>query len=803
MIRLIFLVCLASTIISQLTPNFIHIVVDDWGYNDIGFRDPFLATPVMDELAGKGVVLENFYMTPVCTPSRGALNTGRMPWKWGMQDFKPDVDNPQGVPKTEQFLSERLYAAGYRTAAVGKWDLGVSSTDQLPLYRGYGDAEFQLPDVPSQTWGGGCNQVNFAITNKDLVDTQGFKGYFKSSYGLLAQNRTLDYLWDIHDGRACNPKGNASQNEGCTSQKKALNASGATKVGMLSTDVYADAAVKYLQKHVELNKTKPKPLYMYLAFTSVHASIQAKKEDIVNTKCKDYPSNTKYFPSTEAEEANSECPSTYPFINTFEETFPGPPCNNGTTKRKVQCGAVHAVDRAVGRIRDELKRNGMWTNTIILVHGDNGGEIADGSSNYPHYQGKGTGFEGGLRTPAFIGGGKVEADKAGKNANHNKTTNMIIVTDIPATWAALANLPPPQNEIDGVNQYDALIDPNKVPPRTEAVMVYGTSLLGSMQIAIKKMEDGHTYKLARNPSGWSLYGIAVLMQSCAVETDSCLCWLGCMVDFLKDASGDGDADDEQSGKSKMASADSGPNSMLPSDGSVLDKIKALKEGPFCTGIDRIRTTARAAEVDGSAEKMRSAIAASQETLQVLADIVAEKKGDQWFLFDLSMGEGECANTTVCPNDGSKNSHNIYYNATTNKTSIAGRALIAMEALFLAANKSSVPSQYSPYSDPWANFVALGEFVNPFRSSSMVALLYDPASPPAGREYPVGCELRDKVDELLTTIRVVVSLVVLLMLFLIYLGFVCGCSRKKNGGKFFPLTWNCKKWKISKNGYSKN
>ena len=92
----------------EIPPNIVHILIDDWGYNDVPFRDSNIDAPNMKKLTKEeGVIIEHFYMTPLCTPSRAALATGRMPWRYGMQDFKPDVNNPQIIPLNETFLSER------------------------------------------------------------------------------------------------------------------------------------------------------------------------------------------------------------------------------------------------------------------------------------------------------------------------------------------------------------------------------------------------------------------------------------------------------------------------------------------------------------------------------------------------------------------------------------------------------------------------------------------------------------------------------------------------------------------------
>lgn len=58
-------------------PHIIFIMTDDQGFNDIGYHSSDIRTPVLDKLAADGVKLENYYVQPICTPSRSQLITGR------------------------------------------------------------------------------------------------------------------------------------------------------------------------------------------------------------------------------------------------------------------------------------------------------------------------------------------------------------------------------------------------------------------------------------------------------------------------------------------------------------------------------------------------------------------------------------------------------------------------------------------------------------------------------------------------------------------------------------------------------
>lgn len=138
-------------------PNILLIVSDDQGYLDLGsMGSPDIQTPRLDQLAAEGIRLTSYYAAfPVCTPSRGALLTGRYPQRNGTyENFRNDRVNdgyhyppheyalsPErilGMDMRETLLSELLSAAGYATGVFGKWDLG-SLRRFLPLQRGFDD----------------------------------------------------------------------------------------------------------------------------------------------------------------------------------------------------------------------------------------------------------------------------------------------------------------------------------------------------------------------------------------------------------------------------------------------------------------------------------------------------------------------------------------------------------------------------------------------------------------------------------------------------------------------------------------
>jgi len=118
-------------------PNIIIIVADDLGWNDVGFHGGDIDTPSLDKLANEGVSLNRFYTTPICSPTRAALMTGRDPMRLGLAYSVILPWDNNGVHPEEHFMPESFRAAGYQTAMVGKWHLGHAQMSYHPNQRGF------------------------------------------------------------------------------------------------------------------------------------------------------------------------------------------------------------------------------------------------------------------------------------------------------------------------------------------------------------------------------------------------------------------------------------------------------------------------------------------------------------------------------------------------------------------------------------------------------------------------------------------------------------------------------------------
>lgn len=137
-----------SESIDPLPPNIVIIFADDLGYGDLStYGHPTIRTPGLDRMAAEGMRFTQFYSAAsVCTPSRAALLTGRLPIRSGMAGDRERVlfpDSDLGLAEDEVTIAEVLRASGYATAAIGKWHLG-HRPEYLPTRQGF-DTYFGIP----------------------------------------------------------------------------------------------------------------------------------------------------------------------------------------------------------------------------------------------------------------------------------------------------------------------------------------------------------------------------------------------------------------------------------------------------------------------------------------------------------------------------------------------------------------------------------------------------------------------------------------------------------------------------------
>ena len=113
---------LPAQAVAQEKPNIVILLADNLGYGDLSSYGGPVPTPRIDALAAEGVRFENFNTEAQCTPTRGALMSGRMPIRTGTFSVPlPGTGGHYGLAPWEYTIGELFSDAGYATAYFGKW----------------------------------------------------------------------------------------------------------------------------------------------------------------------------------------------------------------------------------------------------------------------------------------------------------------------------------------------------------------------------------------------------------------------------------------------------------------------------------------------------------------------------------------------------------------------------------------------------------------------------------------------------------------------------------------------------------
>ena len=118
-------------------PHIVFILADDYGFNDVGYHNPHIKTPNLDSLAADGVRLENYYVQPICTPTRSQLFSGRYQIHTALQHGIIWPSQANALPKNETTIANKLKESGYSAHMVGKWHIGFYRQEFIPTQRGF------------------------------------------------------------------------------------------------------------------------------------------------------------------------------------------------------------------------------------------------------------------------------------------------------------------------------------------------------------------------------------------------------------------------------------------------------------------------------------------------------------------------------------------------------------------------------------------------------------------------------------------------------------------------------------------
>jgi len=157
-----------QTISRPSKPHIVIILVDDLGWNDVSWHNSEVVMPNIAALAEEGVVLEQHYSQPTCSPSRSALLTGRYASRTGFQFIPQNSLEPVGLPTEFPLMPGLLQELGYETHGLGKWHLGYCSPEYLPNHRGFTSY--------NGLWNGAGDHL-LHFTGANFTDIQGSLGF--------------------------------------------------------------------------------------------------------------------------------------------------------------------------------------------------------------------------------------------------------------------------------------------------------------------------------------------------------------------------------------------------------------------------------------------------------------------------------------------------------------------------------------------------------------------------------------------------------------------------------------------------
>lgn len=298
-------------------PNILLLFLDNVGYGDLGcYGNGEVKTPNIDRLASEGVRCTSFYIgSPSCSPSRGAILTGRHPERNGLNYQLSAQENMggEGLPLTEKLIPQFLKPLGYATGAFGKWNIGFGP-GYRPTERGF---------------------------DEFLGHMSGNIHYFKHLYhGQNDMRRGIEPI---------------------------------NLQGKYSTDLFADAAIDFIQRH------KEQPWFTYVPFNAAHF-IGAQNVEA-------------------GESLEWQVPEKYLALYG---------CAPDERDQKKRFRAVlTALDHAIGRILRAVDELALRERTIVLCISDNGAFMLEGrglevQTNAPLRDGGITAYEGGIRVPAIV-----------------------------------------------------------------------------------------------------------------------------------------------------------------------------------------------------------------------------------------------------------------------------------------------------------------------------------------------------------------------------------------------------------------
>jgi len=314
----------SSVLAAAPRPNILIILSDDMGYSDIGCYGSEIPTPNLDGLAHNGIRFTQFYNNARCCPSRASLLTGLYPHQAGVGHMTADQgqDGYRGqINRQCVTVAEALRPAGYRTYMCGKWHV--------------------------------CRDIR---PNGDKTDWPCQRG-FEKFYGTITGG-----------GSYYDPTTLCRQNTFVTPDNDAEY----KPARFYYTDAISDNTVQILRQHAA--ESPDKPFFFYVAFTAAHWPMQVFEEEASRYHGK---YDAGYEPIRKARFERARELGILP--KQWQLSSQAGDWNAVTNKAwearcmEVYAAMVEVMDRNVGRIVEELRRQRKLDNTLIFFLQDNGG----------------------------------------------------------------------------------------------------------------------------------------------------------------------------------------------------------------------------------------------------------------------------------------------------------------------------------------------------------------------------------------------------------------------------------------------
>ena len=348
-------------------------MIDDLGFHDLGFTGSGVATPTLDQLHNEGIALSNYYVWTICTPSRGAFLTGRYPFALGLQGSRTIQPlETWGLPLNEttvaQFLDVKMEARH-----IGKWHEGGSSWSQTPTYRGF-----------SSSFG-------------YLLGAEDYYTHEVLGYDMLRSST-----------KNCGPT--------CSFSDRSVN-------GTYSAFVFAAEAQRVIEDYATRRASgeTSKDLFLYLAWQSVHAPVQAPD----------------YYVE--------------PYKHIFKDEI-----------RQVHAGMLAILDEGIANVTRALAQAGILNQSVIITTTDNGGPSGtscgdcNGALNFPLRGGKHSLYQGGVRGTAFVWSEALYGTSP-LGRTYNGLAHMSDWLPTMASWADITPQPLPGFELHGFDLSENLL----------------------------------------------------------------------------------------------------------------------------------------------------------------------------------------------------------------------------------------------------------------------------------------------------------------------------------------------------------